>query len=357
MNTVTYQYEYESHLRACFIGCGGHAVRNIYPVFKYAPIRLAAVCDLNRQRASDVGALFGAEEIYTDASEMLRAVKPDVVFIVTNLDENGRPRYPELAIQAMEAGAHVWIEKPPASSIEEVQRMMDVSVRTQRHVGVGFKKMFFPANTKAREIIQREEFGRVTSVTSRYPQSLPPLEDRTDLKKMAGFLDHIVHPHSLLRFLCGDLDWLLINRDSRTGSSIVSLRFKSGAVGSLHLAHGISGNSPLERTEVVGEGANVIIDNNIRLTYYRKASAPAYGRGTTFFGDDSVAPLHWEPEFSLGQLHNKGLFLLGYAPEIIQFTEGLLDGRQPDVGTLDDALEMMKIYNAYLAGDDRISYV
>lgn len=358
MTSVTYQYEYESHLRVCCIGCGGHSVRNIFPTFKYAPVHLAAVCDLSEKRARDVGTLFGAERFYTNHLEMLEEEKPDAVFIVTNYDDNGRPRYPELAIAALEMGAHVWIEKPPASSVGEVQRMQEVSTRTGHHVGVGLKKMFFPANRKALEIIRREEFGQVTSITARYPQVLPLAGDRSTPLKMMGFLDHMVHPHSVLNLFCGELEWLFINRDARSGASQVSLRFKSGAVGNLHFAHGIAGSSPLERTEVVGEGSNLVIDNNLRLTYYRKSPAPAYGRGPTSFGQDEHAPLHWEPEFSLGQLHNKGLFLLGYAPEIIEYTTGLLEGRGPTVGTLDDALEMMKIYEAYQrGGDEQVIFV
>jgi len=119
---------------------------------------------------------------------MLRREDLDVVFIVTNVDENGRPRYPKLAIDCLRAGAHVWIEKPPASSSGEVREMIRVSSETKRHIGVGFKKMFFPANAKAKEIISRPEFGPITSITARYPQSLPPIEDRGDQRKMVSFL-------------------------------------------------------------------------------------------------------------------------------------------------------------------------
>ena len=66
---------------------------------------------------------------------------------------------------------------------------------------------------------------------------------------------------------------------------------------------------------------------------------------------DDSAPLYWEPEFSLGQLYNKGLFLLGYAPEVIQFTTRLLDGKGPVYGTLEDALELLQIYEAYRMPD------
>ncbi|HEY0072916.1 MAG TPA: Gfo/Idh/MocA family oxidoreductase [Abditibacteriaceae bacterium] len=352
---IRYNQEFEHRLKAGFIGCGSHAFRNVAPCFQFAPVQLVAACDLQLKQAQSFR-IFGAERFYTDHRAMLETEKLDVVFIVTNYDEQGHPRYPAIAQDALAAGAHVWIEKPPAASSEEILALINASQTAHRHVGVGFKKMFFPANQKAKEIISRPQFGRVSSITARYPQSLPPLEARSDDRKMIGFLDHVVHPHSLLRLLGGDLEWLFANRHEN-GAAMVSLRFKNGIVGNLHFANGQAGHSHFEHTEVVGEGENVVIENNLRVRYFRKGSGPAYGREGTYFGADESAPLCWEPEFSLGQLHNKGLFLLGYAPEIIHFTTHLLENKGPELGTLQDALEILKIYEAYRKPDGVVQYI
>lgn len=354
---VTYNYQYPKRLRTGFIGCGGHAYRNIYPTFQYAPVDLVAVCDLDQGRAVTYAKLFGAERHYSNHGEMLEQEELDVVFIVTNVDETGRPRYPKLAIECLRAGAHVWIEKPPASSSAEIQEMIRVSSETKRYMAVGFKKMFFPANVKAKEIVSRPEFGPITSITARYPQSLPPFEERCDPVKMIHFLDHIVHPHSVLRLLGGPIEWIFVNRNAIAGSATVSIRFANGAAGTLHLSAGQSATSFLERLEVVGRGENLVVENNIRLVHYRRSQSNAqYGSSGDYFDafPDSSAPLSWEPEFSLGQLYNKGLFLLGYAPEVIDFTTRLLEGQEPARGTLSDALELMRIYEAYLQPDERI---
>ena len=351
---VTYNYDYAKRLRTGFIGCGGHAYRNIYPTFQYAPVELVGVCDLDPARAATCAKVFGAERHYSDHREMLEREELDVVFIVTNIDETGRPRYPKLAIDCLQAGAHVWIEKPPASSSAEIRDMIRVSSETKRHVAVGFKKMFFPANVKAKAIVSRPDFGPITSITARYPQALPPFEDRGEPRKMVSFLDHIVHPHSVLRLLGGPIEWLFVNRNRAVGSAIVSIHFTSGAAGNLHLSTGQSSTSFLERLEVIGDGENLVVENNIRLIHYRRSKSKIeYGRSGDYFDGltDDSAPLYWEPEFSLGQLYNKGLFLLGYAPEVIQFTTRLLDGKAPAYGTLEDALELLQIYEAYRMPD------
>jgi predicted dehydrogenase len=165
---------------------------------------------------------------------------------------------------------------------------------------------------------------------------------------MVGFLDHIVHPYSVLRYLAGPIESLYVERNAVTGASVTALRFTSGAVGSLHLSSGQSMMGFLERTEVVGRGANVVVDNNLRVIYYRPGGPEGgYGRAGTFYGSEETAPLVWEPEFSLGQLYNKGIFLLGYAPEIRYFCECVLEDRAPEIGNLDDALELLRVYEAY----------
>jgi hypothetical protein len=45
------------------------------------------------------------------------------------------------------------------------------------------------------------------------------------------------------------------------------MKFLSGAVGTIHMTAGISGSGPLERLEVIGEGANVVVENGVKVTY------------------------------------------------------------------------------------------
>ena len=59
-----------------------------------------------------------------------------------------------------------------------------------------------------------------------------------------------------------------------------------------------------------------------------------YGRTPSFYGGaPDEASAVWQPEFSLGQLYNKGLFLLGYCGEIEEFARSVLESRPPSRGT------------------------
>jgi len=350
-NHVLYNHEYERRVRTCFIGAGGHALRNVYPTFRYAPVDLVAICDLDQPRAEAYARMFGAARIYADYREMLRAEQPEAVFIVTSYEPDGRIQATDIAMEALAAGAHVWMEKPTASSVRDVEALMARSKETGRFVMTGLKKVFFPTIQKVKSIITSPAFGEVSSVYVRYPQGMPPFKDRGDDRRMIGLVDHIYHPAAILQYLMGPIERFSYEWEPRRGGSVASLRFASGAVGALHLAAGGSGGSPLERLEVIGEHENVVVENGARLTYYRRCVRPAYGRAASFITDDDSAPLVWEPEFSLGQLYNSNLFTLGYAQEVRSFCDCVLTGTPPDRGALEAVLEIVKLFEAYRRTD------
>lgn len=344
---IKYNFEYDRKLKVCFIGAGGHSFRNVYPTFHYAPVDLAAICDIDGARAAAYARQFGARTSYTNHREMLDREQPEAVFIVTSYHPDGRVQATDLALDALAAGAHVWMEKPTAASVDEVRRLMAASAAAHRYVMTGLKKIFTPTLEKVKQIITSPDFGSPSFLSIRYPQRMPPFAERADLRRVKSLLDHIYHPGAIIHELMGKIGQISYEWEPVTGSTATSLRFLSGAIGSLHLVAGASGSSPLERLEVVGEGANVVVENGVKLTYYRRAASPAYGRSASFLVDDAVAPLYWEPEFSLGQLSNKNLFYLGYVPEVLHFCQSVLAGRAPEKGTLEASLEIIKLFEAY----------
>jgi predicted dehydrogenase len=345
---VTYAFEYDeaAKVRVAFIGAGGHAYRNVYPSFQYAPVDLVAICDLDAARATAYARQFGARASFTDHERMLAETSPEAVFIVTNYDGAGRPRATDLAIAALEAGAHVWMEKPTAASVADVRRLMAASERSGRFVMTGLKKTFFPSIVKAKEIVDRDDFGVPVSLTLRYPLHMPPLAERGDLRRVVDLLDHLPHPVSIARYLMGPVATMSYTWEPVAGASFVQLGFASGAIGTMHFAAGGSGTAPLERVEVIGRQASVIVDNGVRVTWHRPAQRPAYGRSASYIVPDGQAALVWEPEFSLGQLYNKNIFSLGYVPEIVDFCERVRTGTVPDRGSLAVSLEIAAIFEA-----------
>ncbi|MBD3178033.1 MAG: gfo/Idh/MocA family oxidoreductase [Armatimonadia bacterium] len=346
----------EPEVRAGFIGCGSHSYRNIYPTFHYAPVNLVATCDLDAGRAEAFASKLGAEASYTDYQEMLARDDLDAVFVVTGYDERGRPLYPPIALDCLAAGKSVWIEKPPAATSAELVEVRRAADGAGLVAMVGLKKMFFPANVKAKALMGEEGFGELGLAMLQYPQYIPPADEirrylggeRVD--SVVGFLDHLCHPMSLMVYLLGMPASLHYER-SHAGSGMATFTFASGAVASLAMTHGQATNGGMERTVLVGSaGGHIVVDNNVRVSFHRSPPL-AYGASPSFYeGTVSDATSVWEPEFSLGQLYNKGLFLLGYYDEVNEFARCVLSGEPPTRGTLDQAIQVTRVFEAFAEG-------
>lgn len=356
---VDYVHEFAQRLRVGLAGCGGQAFRNILPAFRFAPIDLVAVCDVDRARAASFAAFTGAPSVYSDYAAMLASERLDAVFLATGYDERSVPTYPSLAAKALAAGCHVWMEKPPASTSADIERLYQLKQDAGREVAVGFMKMFTPTAGRVKTIISQPEFGPITSLYLRDPEMLPPREARSDPRRMVYLLDHLVHPVSLVHYLAGPVRRVYVE-EGAGGAAIIVMKFASGASGVLHMPWGQSKTSPMERLEVVGKGANVTVERGTKLTYYRPGhlgNAPQdYGRNGDFTGLDAHAPLSWELDGYSGQPYNMHVFYQGYAGEIIYFCDRILTGQPIEVGGLTDAWHVIRLYEAVRdATDDPVT--
>jgi predicted dehydrogenase len=353
MDEIRYQFEYPATIPSVFIGAGGHSFRNVLPSLQYAPVDLRAVCDLKLDRAQAYAKIFGAPEAYSDYHEMLAKEKPTAAFIVTDHkpDDDGLVKATAIAADCLRAGVNVWMEKPTAASIAEIRELMRLSEESGAILVTGMNKIFMPSIQKAKEIISTPEFGKVTSVYARYPLGLPDADGRRtqDLEMTMGFRDHVYHVGAVMNYLGGRISRMSYEWEAINHSTVASVRFESGAIGSIYFAAGSGAASPLDRFEVIGEGGNLVIENTLRLTYYRSGDSGlgSYGRGGSYIVDDSVAPMVWEPEYSLSQLYNKNIFYLGYVNEVLHFCESVLGHKAPTLGTLAQSAEVMALYDTY----------
>jgi predicted dehydrogenase len=98
-----------TRLRAVVIGTGKISEEHLRFLGTHSDVSLDGVCDLSPSLARYAVARFGARQAYTDSARMLAEVKPDVVHVLTP------PHTHEMLVSdALDAGAHVIVEKPVA---------------------------------------------------------------------------------------------------------------------------------------------------------------------------------------------------------------------------------------------------
>jgi predicted dehydrogenase len=342
-------------LRIGFVGAGDLAYRVILPAFQYAPVDLVALATPDKVRGLAVARQFGARRLYPSHKAMLTKEEMDAVFVATGLDNDGQLLSTEVCEDALKAGFHVWVAPPPCANRDEINRFTNACIKSHKFVACGFKRMATPVYQAVARIMADRAFGDIQSFYLRYPLFLPPKPAKGE--KPAPGLDpfiEFVHPYSLLTFLFGECREMRVFRGT-SGAGFINLAYPKGVVGTLHLSGGQAATSPLERLEVVGTGANVVVDNGVTLTYYR----PGGERGQSdmaqsedYIGAHEHGPVVWEPEFSLGSLYSKQVFIEGYVGIIRAFCEKLLAGEPPKLGNLVDMLHIMSIYDVIRAGDE-----
>ncbi len=343
---MSYQREFEDRVRIGVVGIGSHCYRNLLPTLTYLPVRLEAFCDLNEALLEKTAPQYGVKRCYTSTAEMYRDGGLDAVLLCV-----GPRHHPRLTVEALEAGLHVWMEKPPSMRASELDAAIEK--RGDRVVVVGFKKAFMPGIQKAQGLLSSGEAGVLKSMLAEYPMEIPEDGGRVlESGETTNWLANGCHPLSAMRVVGGPVARVATHRSRHEGGALI-LEFASGAVGTLHLSSGMRGAT--ERYSFFAEHAHVVVENALRVLLHRGIPFH-YGRTVDFApaGTDSGTVV-WEPQNNLATLENKALFTQGFYNELSYFLQCVQEKRPAALGTLEFAREIMEIYEAALFSDG--SYV
>jgi predicted dehydrogenase len=122
----------QSQKRVLVVGLGNMGRSHASAYARIPGFALAGLCARGVASLALPDELRGAPA-FTSFDDALAATKPDVVSINTLPDTHAA-----FAIRAMEAGAHVFVEKPIAETVEDAQRVVDTAVRTGRKLVIGY---------------------------------------------------------------------------------------------------------------------------------------------------------------------------------------------------------------------------
>ena len=333
----------ERRLRAGVVGIGSHCRRNILPATRHVPMDLVAFCDVDVSRARVLAAGYGVQAVYEHLGDMLARERLDVVLLVV-----GPHLHPKLACEALEAGVHVWMEKPPGRRVSDV---LDIrAAQKDRVVVVGFKKAFTPATRKVVELFESDDHGPLRSMASIYPLDVPEDGSRVLAEGAPNRWSDCCHPLAAMTAVGGPVAAVTVHRAALGGGACI-VEFASGAVGTLHLASGAASSQPLERYEFYGTGCHAVIENGTRVTFQRGIPF-RYGETTTYvppgLGHGAIV---WEPQNMLATPENQPLFTQGIVGSLEHFCACVLEGRQATIGDTAMALHLMQIYEAGLLSD------
>lgn len=117
-----------------------------------------AICDKDESKAKAVAKKYGIKEVYTDYKEMLAKASCDAVSIVTP-----DHLHADIAVACAEAGKHMLIEKPIATSKEDVHRIVNAANKHKVRVMVDLHNRWSPPFAATKQAIDAGELGNVQS--------------------------------------------------------------------------------------------------------------------------------------------------------------------------------------------------
>jgi predicted dehydrogenase len=132
---------------------GPNLVRNFSDV---AGCEVAAVSDLSAERRALATRRHPSVSAVADAAEMIRDPRIDAIIIATPVSSHYH-----LAMEALAAGKHVWVEKPLALNAAQAERLVDQADRVGKTLLVDHTFAYTPAVRKMRELVDSDDLGQI----------------------------------------------------------------------------------------------------------------------------------------------------------------------------------------------------
>lgn len=259
-------------VRIGLIGAGGYAAGVLLPHFRAAGAEFISIASASGVSAVNVGRQFGFASCVSGPDEVFTDSRVNLVVIATRHDTHAL-----LARRALEAGRHVFVEKPLALSDEELSEVMETARGAEGHLLVGFNRRHSPLALKAKEFFEgrRAPLSFVYRVNAgRVARGHWTQDEREGGGRIVGEVGHFI---DLMQFWAGapvtrvyaestvSDDEQAVDEDS----VVITLRFADGSNGVIaYLAEGDRALAK-ERVEILGGGLSFVLEDFRRAVMYR----------------------------------------------------------------------------------------
>lgn len=315
-------------MKYALIGCGRISPNHIAAAQKNQ-LDIVAICDLNVENMNDKQLKFElADSVhqYTDYHEMLQKERPELVAIAT---ESGK--HALIALDCLEYGCNLIIEKPIALSIEDANRIIEKANRLHLKVCACHQNRFNKSIQKIREAVEKKRFGKMFYGTAhirwcRDHEYYDRASWRGTWEQDGGALmNQCIHNIDLLRWMMGDEIEEVVGMTDRLHHDYIEaedigialIKFKNGSYGII-------------------EGTTDIYPKNLEETLYlfgEKGTVKAGGQSVNVIEEWRFADMLDDPDEVKQRFHENppNVYGYGHTPLYADVVDAIRNNRQPYV--------------------------
>lgn len=337
-------------LKYAIIGCGRISPNHVAAALENH-LEIVALCDLEESKMDQTIQGFDLPKDtkkYLDYKEMLQNEKPQLVAICTESGKHGR-----IALDCIEAGAHLIIEKPIALSLEEADRIIEKAQEKNIKVCACHQNRFNKSVQKIREAVEADRFGKLMHGTAhirwnRGKDYYTQAPWRGTWEQDGGALmNQCIHNIDLLRWMMGDdiievvgmTDNLIHGYIDAEDLGMALVKFANGSYGII-------------------EGTTNIYPKNLEETLYifgEKGTVKAGGKSVNLIEEWSFADHLDDPEEVKKTYHENPptVYGFGHNPLYADVIDAIKTDRSPYITAVDgkNALELvLAIYKSAAEG-------
>ncbi len=244
-------------VRMVVVGAGVIGKRHISSIAASGCAELVGIVD----RVPEAEAVAGEAGVpfFANIPAMLDTVSPEGVIVSTPTIHHLQP-----VLQALDAGVHVFVEKPITATIDEAEQIIAKSETVDRHVLVGHQRRYYGLVRQTREWVQGGGLGRFLAVNGQWTVKKDDVYYRADWRKerAAGpVLTNLIHEIDCLRYICGEITSISAEMSNavlgyeKEDVAACVIRFENGGLGTFIL----SDQSPSPWAWELGTGENLAL--------------------------------------------------------------------------------------------------
>jgi len=221
-------------LRVAFIGVGGIAGAHMPNVAQRQDTKIAAVCDLDRERMEQAAEKWGATG-YTDYRDMLESEELDAAYVCLPPAAHGG-----IELELAERGVPFCVEKPVHLDLSAAVRVAKAVRKKKLVTSVGYQVRYAPQVEAAAGFLSQR---RITLVEGWFVGGMPPVHWWRQKALSGGqAVEQTTHIYDLVRVLAGEVEELCAYGSTGAMKDIEGYDIEDASVGLLKFASGAVGH-------------------------------------------------------------------------------------------------------------------